>query len=279
MSINPNAIVPPHRPAIPYERRRKSNLATWLWVGAFFLFIGACGFGVFWSQNGGIIGCVLTQCDKNPVGSPAPWSEIVSTADEAALKAVPDAMLDSVRARPVASWAKEWSLVKTLKVTFEYRDPRGDTLYVDIHDTNPAETVRVWGPAVERSRRSNLEFSEARQVWYEELKDDAARRREALSKVRVSPRQAEALTWKEGLAEARNDQTEVAPWLDLDLGYGPQDTGRPPSWGVRYAPVSPDGPPDLLDFSFLFEQSSAFVVDATTGEITERDTSDSLFAP
>jgi hypothetical protein len=280
MSINPNAIVPPHRPTIPYERRRKSNLATWLWVGAFFLFIGACGFGVFWSQNGGIIGCVLTQCDKNPGGSPALWSEIVSTADEAAHKAVPSAVLKDVSAKPIARWSKGWSTANTLKITFSYEDANGETLYVDMYDTDPGATASVWGPAINHDLRSNRDISTTRITeHYRTIKINEVHRREALSRIRVLPRQAEVLTWKEGLAEARNDNTEIAPWIFLDFGFGPEGVDTPPTWRVTYKPVPADGPPGMLDFSYILSQSSAFVVDATTGKITGRDTSDSLFAP
>jgi hypothetical protein len=279
MSINPNAIVPTHRPEMPYERKRKPDLVTWLSIGALLLFLGACGLGLLLWTNGDRIGCMLTQCDKNPVGMPAPWAEIVAAADEAAHKASPDAVLDGVSAKPLAHWAKGWSVDKSLEVSFRYVDPNGQTLYVDMHDTEPAATVDAWGPAVDRRLRGSSETSEISRQMYERLKTDAARRRDALLQVRVSPRQAEALTWKEGLVEARNDNTEIAPRIYLELGYGPVDAQSPPTWRVQYSPVSADGPPGLIDFSSIFAQSSAFVVDATTGEIMERETGDSIFSP
>jgi hypothetical protein len=213
---------------------------------------------------------------------PVPWSEIVAAADEAAQEASPDVVLDAVRAGPVASWAKDWSVAKTLEITFEYRDPNGETLYVDIYDTNPGENTRAWGPAVEprlRRNRNNDEFTPARQEAYQRLKADSVRRRAALSQVLVSPRQAEVLTWKEGLAEARNDDTQVAPTVYLELGYGPQDEGEAPTWRVKYTPIPSDGPPGMLDFSSIFAQSSAFTIDATTGEMLERDTGNSILSP
>jgi hypothetical protein len=279
MSINPNAIVPPHRPAVPYEGTRKSRLATWLWIGAFVLFLGACGIGLLLWTNGDRIGCMFSQCDKNPVGMPAPWPEIVAAADEAARKASPDAVLDAVWAKPVASWATDWSVEKTLKVTFQYSDPEGETLYVDMHDTDPRATVDAWGPAINQRSRSTGGTSDIRKQSYERLKADAARRHGALLKVKVTPRQAEVLTWKEALAEARNDGTAVAPRIYFEFGYGPVDAQSPPTWRVQYSPVSADGPPGLIDFSSIFAQSSAFVVDATTGEILERETGDSVLSP
>src|SRR5687767_1722286 len=96
MSINPNAVVPAHRPVIPYDRNRKSKLVMRPWFGVLLLVIGACGLGVFWAAFGRQVGCMLTQCYKNPVGEPAPWAEVVAAADEVAQKAVPGALLETV---------------------------------------------------------------------------------------------------------------------------------------------------------------------------------------
>ncbi|HET9495201.1 MAG TPA: hypothetical protein VFR15_13310 [Chloroflexia bacterium] len=279
MSINPNAIVPTHRPEMPYERKRKPDLVTWLSIGALVLFLGVCGFGLILWTNGDKIGCALIQCDENPVGMPAPWAEIVAAADEAAQKASPDAVLDGVSAKPLAHWAKGWSVDKSLEVSFRYVDPNGQTLYVDMRDTDPAATVDAWGPAVDRRLRGGSETSEISRQTYERLKTDAARRRDALLQVRVSPRQAEALTWKEGLAEARNDNTEIAPRIYLELGYDSENAGKPLTWRVQYSPVPAERPPGLLDFSSIFAQSSAFIIDATTGEVLERDTGNSILSP
>jgi hypothetical protein len=244
----------------------------------FVLVFGVCGLGGFLSTNGNRIRCLLSDCSENLAGVPASWVDFSRVADEAAQKAASGAMLEGISASPLAEWPKEWSTLKTLKVLFRYVDPNGQTLYVDMNDTNPRETVDAWGPSVAPLMRSGSQYSAIGHQEYARLKADATRRRDVLSKVIVSPRQAEVLTWEEALAEARNDSTEIAPRIYLDLGHGPEDSSYVPTWRVQYSPVPTNGPPEINLRTFM-SQSSAFIVDATTGEIMERETSDSFLSP
>jgi hypothetical protein len=227
------------------------------------LIIGVFVVGVVWWLDGSRISCALSHCDENPVGAPASWPDVMSAAQLAAQKWSADAVLDGVRAVPIAKWARDWSTDKTLQVTFDYLDSSGETLYVSMSDSKPIAATRLGAS------------SQVSQGHYQWLKADAQRRREVLSTIALSPRQAEVLTWDEALAEARNDNTDIAPWFSLELGYGPRDGPTIPTWRVQYAPV-PDSPP--RPFWDVFKQSSAYVIDATNGDIIERDMDDSLLS-
>jgi hypothetical protein len=145
-----------------------------------------------------------------------------------------------------------------------------------VYDTKPHENINVWGPATESRNRTNRNDQDDVKKLFNEigaaLDDEAPQRRAALTEIKVSPRQAEALTWKEGLAEAGNDNMRIAPMIYFRLGRGITDDPTVPTWWVRYVPVLPDGPPGLLDLGWPYDKSSEFVLDATTGEITAVDT-------
>jgi hypothetical protein len=263
MSINPNTIVPPHRPVVPYVPKPKSRLRMWPWFGVLLLVIGVFGLGILWAAFGRQVGCILTQCDKNPVGEPAPWAEVVAAADEVALKAVPGALLETVEVEPVARWPKDWSVDKVLEAKYYYRVPTGERLYVNLQDTNPHATAKTSVPEIDP-------FWTTIEVHL--LRADAAKRK-SISGLNVSPRQAVSLTWEEALVEARNDDLQVSP--TLRLGYiaqvfEPQGSSKGLAWTIRYLPVPADGPRKGPRVWPEF-QSSSFMVDATTGEIVHRD--------
>ena len=282
MSDYPNSISPPDRPAVIYKRTPRGQVVAWLSVAVVLLFLLGFATGLLIWRERAEIRCALEECDKNPVGMPVPWNELLSIAHEAAQEAAPGAIPIYIDAQPLAQWARDWSVEKTLEVTFTYQDPRGLDFYVAMHDTDPRATVEVWGPAFDPDIIPTGEDAEAGQLSGQELRAEAAEFYAILAKVKVSPRQAEVLTWNEAMAEARNDNTEVEPWIGLVPAYSTWGDDFPPTWYVDYDPVPADGPlkvPDESGVSELPASSSSFEVDATTGEITYRDTGDSSPSP
>ncbi|HET9495200.1 MAG TPA: hypothetical protein VFR15_13305 [Chloroflexia bacterium] len=202
-----------------YKRTPKAQVVAWLSVAVVLLFLLGFATGLLIWRERAEIRCALEECDKNPVGMPVPWSDLLAVAHEAAQEAAPGAEPVYVSAQPLAQWARDWSVEKTLDVTFTYKDSRGLDLYVAMHDTDPRGTVEVWGPALDPDIGPTGEDAEAGQLSDEELKAEAAELYDVLARIKVSPRQAEVLTWNEAMAEARNDNTAVEPYIDLLPAY------------------------------------------------------------
>ncbi|MGA7730331.1 MAG: hypothetical protein WCD37_03550 [Chloroflexia bacterium] len=257
MRLNPNAL-PEYQPQ-PVDKRKWVNL---VWIGILLLVVFSCIFMIVIVTNGAKIGCMLTNCRYNPSGPAVSWAEQYEAAQEAARKADPDAVLDGVHAEPVADWPRDWTISNTLELSFRYLVPSGNQ-YVEWQDSSPESTIRTWAytdPEVDDSDRER----------YEKASEKSAERERVVGEMQVSPREAEIATWQEAIDEAKRDGVDIEPWIYLD--FESVSAGARPTWEIFYSAIPTNDPPGLFgNLGIIFNYSSKFSVDATTGEIVERD--------
>jgi hypothetical protein len=203
-------------------------------------------------------------------GPSVPWPTMVALAEENKHKIHKDAVLDDVSAEPVGSFEGITYTNPTtgsLEVTFEYDAPSTLFAWVRFEDAGPASTLsHTRYPYEDKlNGESSFEWSKSREP---EL-------RKAVGKVKLTPRDALALTW--------SDATRYAPRLgnkveqmrpSIRLNYLDKEDPKP-FWAVVYWPAG--GKPKMEkpgDLGGIFGNLDAvtskwmlFEIDAQTGKI------------
>lgn len=262
MGINPYNSTNWYPEDLPKPDVKPSNkYATWIWLGLVTLIVAALLTYIVHRR----VGCLLTDCRSNPVAPSLSWDEQFAIGQAAALKADKDAILESVYAQPFASWPQNWTVSDTLKLSLTYVLPSGDRLYVDYDDATQDGRPQV-------NRLTVHEASDSFTQQYYQSLSTSQKRINDLSAVKISPREAELITWQKATEEAKNDGVEIAPILVLEFGNtGPDE---PPRWQIAYWPVPVGELPtsDDIPIAHLFrDNSSQFTVNAINGEIIQID--------
>lgn len=169
--------------------------------------------------------CLTNEC--NPTGPAAAWHDQFASADTAARKIDPDALLIGISANPASYKDKTWQANDALEVTFSYVMTDGSSLYVSLWDTQP-DKVEV--EQYESTWHSDYAYYQE----FVERKGDVAA---VLARIAISPRQAVDAS----ISDARTLGQAIDPQTNLNIGlrfFYKSITDD--QWYVRYWPVRRD---------------------------------------
>lgn len=204
-------------------------------------------------------------------GPSVPWPTMLALAEQEAANIDKDAIFShgaAVRAAPPGRYEDityPGPLTGSLELSFDYQRPNGGRFTIYFEDAAPQNTLR--------NIISDYVPSETGRAAFNPEHD--ARQRRILSQVKISPREALALTWSEAQAEAEKSGIQGAtldPLIIFDARYVLWSISY---WLRRPAPTSSQGgqqaTPMPTPATPTSELLMGFVVDAATGEITRRD--------
>jgi hypothetical protein len=186
--------------------------------------------------------CDLTNC--HPSGPPTSWAAQAAAMKKAVEEHTQEpARLSSIVALPRSGSRKAWDLNQALEVKATFKLQRGGQVTMSYLDSDPAKTIR------------KLEWTTPR--GSDMPMQPEAGLSDSLSAIKVSPREAVALTWPAASERAQRAQLAVFP----SLVFSDES-----SWRVLYISSQEATPGDVGSYRIVGE----FQVNAQTGDIAER---------
>jgi hypothetical protein len=272
MSVNPNRL--PELPSLPPEhyavfRQRIRDRQGWkllltLVVAPIAIWLLIV---LLLSLRSDELNCALRRCDENPTGPSLLWAEQLAVAQMAAKKEDEAAVLLAITAEPVAEWPRTWTYSDTLEVRFDYALSRGGKLWITLHDSSPATTVKV--------ERYEYDLEDSNPLYWQVHQDIMSMQEESITRaarIQLAPREAVALTWDEAVrTEAFGNR--LAPYIRLSIVNRLEPSAvMPDSWQVNYWYVPRQTPSSVeaLVPRLCFDCPQSYAVDIETGEIHER---------
>lgn len=199
------------------------------------------------------IGWLVLGCNEDPLRSskPAPWTDQLTIAVRAAAQVDSSAKLTTVMADPTNGLSSDWDYeTGSWDLSFHFRGgTSGKEMTITFRDTaiTSTEDIKLETP---------IPYTPAPSVPTP-VPIQAQSLSQLLATVKLGPREAGSITWKDAQAQASQRGITVYPGFYLAVRPAKKE------WLITYRSTK-RGPLDL-------HWDLSYVVDATTGEILERN--------
>ena len=216
-----------NRPSAPSLARNRtlpsisSSRVVFLIFAASILSSSACALLYISSPDLQSIVNRVTACK----GTPAPWQNQLSLADQQAKSMDSSAVLSGIYLSVFTSPDADEDANSCLDIDFTYAKPDGGNIQVSIRDMDPPELLRT-------NRNASFQSFPVR------TQDDLFIYRNVRSMIKLSPRDVLSRTYADGLAFSNNQRASVHP---MTIGISFDDAsvepqGRPNWYIVYYTP-------------------------------------------
>ena len=255
---------------------------TWLIMGVLAVVAVALAVGAVALLAGSdiprwLVSTVIPQRGPKSSGPPVAWPTMVALAQQNEPNIHKDRVLAGVRAQPPDQWygvKYPGTITGSLEVTFEYVAPSALSAGVKFEDASPTSTLSTYFEPY-----SDGQVDDA---TYNLVKEHESKVRAAVAKVKLSPREALAVTWPDAVKSAPQVGAKMEDMLILmELWHGDPDK---PHWWILYSPTKTDTkaekPGDIFGSPVGASSSMiSFEVDAQTGQIMGFEVGDKVITP
>lgn len=198
-------------------------------------------------------------------GPSVAWPTMVALAQQNESNVHKDRVLQGVHAQPPGQWygvKYPGPITGSLEVSFDYDAPSALFAWVRFEDASPTSTLSTYFDPYSDGQHGDSTYNLARE--YE------SKVRAAVAKVKLSPREALAVTWPDAVKSAaqvgaKMEETQIL----VQLWCGDPDK---PLWWIIYSPTKADTkaeePGDIFGrFAGTSDSMIYFEVNAQTGQI------------